>query len=448
MTLNLLLILSISAVVVHQLRRDYIKGVAISVLFLIALPDALSFQLGTLFELNVYRVILILLILFRQRNTEDYGRLSSIPAFHVSLLVLLSCLVSVYVSTNVKFSLNKYIGFSLLVFVFYIILIRSIKDENDVDILLKHILAGLLIVSVLGLAERYLKFSVIKYLDSEQYAMILDLNGRVTSTYPHPILLGCGLAMGVPLAMYSIQHLKRESFTSLYPLTALLLVATIYVTFSRSAWISLGVCLAMGLFLLPADLKKYIYLILVLLVALVYFREGVYKTIDNLYDSTFDVNTIKGSSYSYRTELWRVAFSKTGESATRFLFGFGEGAHELMDLSGRLSYDPNRIVSFKSWDNEYACILLEKGMVGLALYVMMNVYILVKMAKGAIRMEGREKILVYSLMISNCVFLFTLNAVKMFSVQMVFLFWTNVAIAMRTLDLRGIRIEREVQKAS
>jgi O-antigen ligase len=179
-------------------------------------------------------------------------------------------------------------------------------------------------------------------------------------------------------------------------------------------------------------------------VVLLFFREGVYQTIDNLYDSTFDVNTVKGSSYSYRTELWRVAFSKTGESATRFLFGFGEGAHELMDLSGSLSYDPDRIVSFKSWDNEYACILLEKGVVGLALYAIMNVYILVRMAKGAFQMEGRGRTLILSLAISNCVFLLTLTAVKMFSVQMIFLYWTNVAIAMRMVDMKGIRNEREV----
>jgi O-antigen ligase len=443
-TLNLLLILLVSFIVVYNLRRDYIKGIAISVLFLIALPDSLSFQLGTFFELNVYRVILVLLILFSRQNTEDYSRLSSIPAFYLSLLVLISWLISVYVSINLKFSLNKYVGFSLLVFFFYIILIRSIRDENDVDILVKHIMAGLLIVSVLGLAERYLKFSVIKYLNSSMYDMVLYLGGRVTSTYSHPILLGSGLAMGVPIAMYSIQHLKGERFPSLYPLTVLCFIATIYFTFSRSAWISLGMCFVLGLVLFPADLKKNIYLILVLLVVLLFLREGVYKTVDNLYDSTFDVNTIKGSSYSYRSELWRVAFSKTSESLTRFLFGFGEGAHEYMDLSGYLSYDPHRIVSFKSWDNEYACIFLEKGVVGLALYAIMNVYILVSMAKGAFQMEGRERTLILSLAISNCVFLITLSAVKMFSVQMVILYWTNVAIAMRTLDLRGIRNERGV----
>jgi O-antigen ligase len=190
-------------------------------------------------------------------------------------------------------------------------------------------------------------------------------------------------------------------------------------------------------------MKKFIYLIVSLFIVLVYFREGVYNTIDNLYESTFDVNTIKGSSYSYRSELWRVAISKIGESNTRLLFGFGDGSHEIIDLSGSLSYDPNRIVSFKSWDNEYACILLERGVIGFSLYLIMNLYIFIRMVKGRMRLEGQEKILISSLLLSNCVFLFTLTTVKMFSIQMVFLYWTNVAIAMRMLDMRGILNERE-----
>ena len=179
------------------------------------------------------------------------------------------------------------------------------------------------------------------------------------------------------------------------------------------------------------------------LIVLIYFREGMYKTIENLYESTFDVNTIKGSSYSYRSELWRVAISKIGESTTRLLFGFGDGSHEILNLSGSLSYDPYRIVSFKSWDNEYACILLERGVIGFSLYLIMNLYIFIRMVKSRIQLEGREKILIGSLLISNCIFLFTLTTVKMFSVQIVFLYWTNVAIAMRMLDMKGIPDERE-----
>ena len=319
---NLSLEILISLIILYFFRKDYIKGVAIAVFFLITLPDALSFRLGSLFELNAYRLILILLVLFSQVNTQDYSGFSSIPAFSVFLLVLLSTLVSAYISADVKFSMNKFFGFSLLIFLYYVVLVRSIKDENDIEILLRYIIAGLLIVTVLGLAERYLNFSVIKYMNSDQYAKLLSLNGRVTSTYPHPILLGSGLAMGVPLAMYSIQYLKRENFAYLYHITTFLLVATIYLTFSRSAWISLGICFALGLFLMPKDMKKYIYLIISLFIVLIYFREGVYKTIDNLYESTFNVNTIKGSSYSYRSELWKVAISKIGESTTRLLVRF------------------------------------------------------------------------------------------------------------------------------
>jgi len=441
--LNFLLEIVICLTILYFLRKDYITGVAITVFFLITIPDALSIRVGSLVDLNAYRLILVVLVLFSQVNTQEYSDFPSIPVFSVFLLVLLSNLVSSSISADVKFSMNKFVGFSLMPFLFYVVLIRSIKDENDIELLLRYIIAGLLIVTILGLAEKYLHFSVIKYMNSDQYSMILSLNGRVTSTYPHPILLGAGLAMGVPLAMYSIQYLKRENFTYLYYITTFLLVATTYLTFSRSAWISLGICFSLGLIFLPKELKKYIYIMVLSLIILIYFREGMYNTIENLYESTFDVNTIKGSSYSYRSELWRVAISKIGESTTRLLFGFGDGSHEIIDLSGSLSYDPYRIVSFKSWDNEYACILLERGVIGFSLYLIMNLYIFIRMVKSRIQLEGREKILIGSLLISNCIFLFTLTTVKMFSVQIVFLYWTNVAIAMRMLDMKGIPDERE-----
>lgn len=402
---------------------------------LIALPDTLSINIGLPLSINAYRVILVMLVLFSHNKMIKYENIFSVPYIKIIIFVIISGLISTILSVDAAYSLNKYLGFSIAIYLYYFIVVRSIKNDDDIILILRYMVAGLIMVAIFGLLERYIKFSIVKYLNDDYYYWISStLRGRVTSTYPHPILLGAGLSMGVPLMMYMTYFSRDNRVLRRYQFATLLLFGVTYFTLSRGAWLSIVLCFILSLFLLPNNIKKSVIIYSVVGIALLIINKGVFDTIYNLYKDTFNVHTLKGDSFSYRGELWRVAVSKILESPIRFIFGYGDGSHNILDIAGRLSYNTSKYVTFDSWDSEYACILLERGVVGFTIYLYMILIIMYNIIKSGLKIKGVNGILVKTIFISNFVLIFMMTNVKIFATQLVFLFWTNIAIAVRVID--------------
>jgi hypothetical protein len=152
---------------------------------------------------------------------------------------------------------------------------------------------------------------------------------------------------------------------------------------------------------------------------------------------------VQEPSAEYRKILWSVAFDKTNASPTRFLFGYGGLSTELMDISmyfGRQRGGQVMAQGFSSWDSAWAAQLVQYGWVGLALELILQITIYVKVLNAYKRVQEAEVKSLLAAVLSGCmVFTWGMLTVAMFSPQLVYLFWTLAGAGIITgLDSKGL----------
>ena len=167
--------------------------------------------------------------------------------------------------------------------------------------------------------------------------------------------------------------------------------------------------------------------------AILVLRPGVRDTIRNLYTATFDEDSQKGGSYQTRWQLWTVAWKEIQVSPNRFLFGYGPASTESMDLShywyGTEGWSSSvSKIGYTSWDNNYACDLIELGMVGLVLEAILFLSIVRTLVENWHRSDPDNRVLQGGIAVACLVFMFAMTNVFIFAPQLKYLFWALVAI--------------------
>ena len=75
-----------------------------------------------------------------------------------------------------------------------------------------------------------------------------------------------------------------------------------------------------------------------------------------------------------RFELWKKAYSEVTKSTERLLFGYGNGAHNIMVFQAL--YFHNIYLKFDSWDNHFAAVLLDTGYLGFLGFILLTIFFL------------------------------------------------------------------------
>lgn len=429
--ISLPIILLILIPVVHYLTRDYKKGLSIVALLLVSLTSYLVVKTpGNLPNFTIHRLLLIILFIAWYDRKRLYNALPQSPFIFLLLLITITNFISLLVSPDFTFSLKSYLSLIIEVFLFYIITITTISSDTntpeDVLGILSYICFGLGIVAFFAVIEKYTGFNPVDtYVPgySRKYSMTND----VMSTYPHRILLGVAMAMGWPVALALYDEGKRSRFK--YWVLAILLISACYFSFSRGPYLATILAGLTMLILGSSRIKKRLVFIGILVLFTLIVKPGVWELLKNMHASTMDPNTLKGSSYEYRWELWRKAYAQVSKSTERSLFGYGPGTSHVLDLEGIVSYgDYGYISSFWSWDNHYACCLLEGGFVGLGLVVILYTCVLCKLFSIWLSVHRRYKDIMAAIITSTTVMLFMMTNVYIFAPQLNYLFWTLVSV--------------------
>jgi hypothetical protein len=382
---------------------------------------------GALPQLTIFRLVLIILFLFWLRQDRSgLGKLD-IPCFGLFRFWAIANLASLLL-TSVDFvdSLKRYLDFVIEVWGFYLIVITSLRDRDDAMRILHAAVAGVGLVALLAFVEKYSGFNPVNYLapaEGENGWLGRD----VVATYQHRILLGTGMAMGLPLAFVLATRTTRSSAKRLLWALTLLLAASCYFSQSRGPWIGAILAGATVLFLGSSRLRRAVIWLLILTVLVLTARPGVYTTLFNTAKVTADADSFKGGTFKYRLELWEVALIEVSKNPVRLLFGYGPGCGVDRTIDWRLSYRGNEMEIW-SWDNHYAYDLYQSGLVGLAarlaLYLGVGAALL-----GIYRCASPdEKDLLAALCASALVMVFMMSNVLIFSKQLNFLFWAVTAV--------------------
>jgi O-antigen ligase len=185
--------------------------------------------------------------------------------------------------------------------------------------------------------------------------------------------------------------------------------------------------------------------VVVLAVAVLIFRPGVWDTIHGRIEDTKNVNSFKGQTYQYRWELWGIAWKKISPDPMRTLFGFGPGATEHMAIETVLSYT-GEVGKLWSWDNHYAATLVEGGLTGLGLLFLLYGTTIYGQWKLLRRAKGNNRTILAAILSGMLGLVFMMSNVAIFAPQLNYLYWTLTAsgLAIGTMPDVNIPLKSEV----
>jgi hypothetical protein len=411
------------------LRVDFQRGLRIAALFFVMVPNhAVFFLPQPLPNITIPRIILLELLWVWLHMQRPPGSWMRVPLFRPFAWLTAFGAVSVLFSWDVVFTLKTYLAFSIEILLFYIIVLTSTRKE-DVLGLVRAMATGLTIVAVFAVIERYYIWNPSDYFPGyTRKASEIDM---ILSTYPHRILLGAAMAMGFPLVLV-LMEMPGSTRKSrwFWGISSALMVAADYYSDSRGPWLGLGAGIAALLVMSSGATRKRLAWLTVLAAILLMLRPGVWESLTKRVEMTTDSESHKGQTYLYRWELWRKAFREISCSPGRFLVGFGPGATEVMDLTDIVSYT-GESWNFWSWDNHYAAELFEKGTLGFAVVIFLDLAALGRLFMMWRRARGADRELLAGIFAAVVVLLFMKTNVKIFAPQLNYLGWTLIAAGYR-----------------
>lgn len=198
---------------------------------------------------------------------------------------------------------------------------------------------------------------------------MLDV-GRVTSTFPHAILFGNALVLGIPWALYLVTLAKSSLRKNLLWASIVLMFWNIYKTMSRGPWLALMLSLLLLLLFSQGGVRKYLVVISVLATLVLVVRPGVWETVKDTYRETLDPESARGESYQYRYDLMRMARAALAKDLSRAAWGFGPESFYYLALEGE-DPDTGHTEKFDSCDSAFVDVMVGTGYVGLALVLLL-----------------------------------------------------------------------------
>lgn len=157
----------------------------------------------------------------------------------------------------------------------------------------------------------------------------------------------------------------------------------------------------------------------VLTLLLVLIRPGVWTSISDLSSSTLDPETVKGSSFEWRFVVIKTALNEISRAGIfNSLFGYGGGSQIMGDF-GTAEIYPGIWLPIRSWDCEYAILLYERGIVGVALYTFLGILALARIAMKNNKGTSSFPVLTYCF-VGLAVLLFTKSNVDVFAPQLAY----------------------------
>lgn len=251
---------------------------------------------------------------------------------------------------------------------------------------------------------------------------------RANGTFVHPNMLAFYLVFVITLSLFiflTVRHQAIEKY--FYLLLALPLLAALFLTYTRGAWL----CLFLTLFLIGLKRFRLFLVTSLLVIAIFYFVAAPFQErVNSLFSFSASDSTV------WRLDLWRDAISYT---SGHLAFGYGPGTSPLV-IGQYRSY----VLGSSEPHNDYIKLLLEVGLVGLAAYAGLIIGLLSRLYHGyhQEKFPRRRLLFLFMLIFSVALFLSSAgdNILKDSSLQ--WSFWAlNGALLYAGLKAKGVKAD-------
>jgi len=419
----------------YVLRKDYAKGLAWCMFYLVCLPHRMRIETaGIIPELTIHRAIILMALIMRVGQHLPPILFKKIPFYPLIVALLISYGGSVFCSDFPGDSIKGWFAVIFENVIIYFLLIASLTSLEDGKRCVIAVGWGIALAAAIAIPEYYMGINLITLLVPDHAVAV---SGAAVGCYEHEILNGYIMAMTVPLLMALSGTASVAGHRWMWRMLLLLVMAACYCAQKRGPWLG-GILGAVTLAALATkEIRREMLWLSALVVVLMITMPGVRETVYDKLNSVFIHDGEQEASAEYRRILWRVAWDKITETPGRLLFGLGGMATSHLDISGYFDKGRGGQVmgqGFSSWDSQWAANLVQFGLVGFGLEIALRVAVLMAVfSRWRAARHPDEKALAAAVCCVVLVYMWAMLTVAIFSPQLKYMLWAVTAVGLLPL---------------
>ncbi len=355
---------------------------------------------------ELFGVFLLALFLALQRKTffEETKNLPRVLLVSI-FAILLGVIASTLANDNWKSGFGILKGWFILPILFSFAIYAVIKSEESIEKLFASICYSIAIVSLIALVYKMQK--------------ITTYDGRLSAFYLSPNHLAMYLSCGIFFPFYFfVKGILQKNIlkTTLSTTILLLVILSLFFTFSYGAWIAVSLALAFTVIIFSK--RKFLFsLFLVLIVAFAFLLQFDSEKFEALR------NFSERSSLASRMMIWKTSLLMLKQSP---ILGIGPGNFQNTYLSLQKFFPPYLEWAVPQPHNIFLAFWLQSGIIGFAGFFLIVFHAI----KNLLKIKGMD----FSLHIPLVGFFFYtllhgLVDTPFWKNDLAFLFWLNLFLA-------------------
>lgn len=439
------------------LTKGFERALPVATFLLMLFPVESQIEIPGLFDLTTQRVIVLtLLVLYLGFGRPAEGGERKLPLRYLLAVQVLWLLVATANSAVFVISLKNMLSQILDFFVVFYIFAKSIRSRETVRRVMGGFAAAMIFLAVFGVIEAYRGWSLMSLFPETTHRFnslgygANDREGRIQTTFGHPILFGGGLALAIPITLYLISVSKETWGRIVLWIGVMLLFVDIYKTGSRGPWMALILSLGILTLFGGQKIRRPLLTIAVLILSTLLIRPGVWGTLHDMYFSTLDPTSPMGQSYQWRYALYHVANRELQRSPGRSLWGYGPESFYYLGLTTDFLVDGEmHTVKMESCDSSVAGLMIETGYLGFLITSMLLATPLIAAWRSYRKLRRRGGVLPLVIVCNLCAYYFLMTNVAIYGWgQQSYMLWILIAVATLPPALVHVESTQEEQNAS
>lgn len=316
----------------------------------------------------ILTIAFCLLVIIKNLHSHKH-----LPLLRSWIFFLLALSASLFVSIDVlagPIELARILSAALIFYASFFV----IKNNKDLSNLIKIIIVSALVPAGVAIYQYF-----------SQTGLTVPYEGiynRVFGTFTHPNMLAFYLVLSLALCfvVYLISDKKKVPIT-LYGLTAILYLAALAFTYTRSAWLGLLlIIILLGL----TRFRKFLLISIVILIISYFSFQQINARVQSL------GSTDPSSSIEWRIQLWGDSI---GYFMERPILGYGVGTSNEVILNNR---GPQTGSDFEH--DDYLRIALDAGIIGLIAFLVLITNLLSTLFK-IYRQQNKQRLKVLAFVV-------------------------------------------------
>jgi len=320
-------------------------GIMASIFALPYLPDMLSL---------IFMIFVMAAFLYNKFVKDSYNKGNVLTKHPIDVPIALYVLIIIIATITSIDPVGSFrdLAIHLVSIGFSFVIINSIKNKKDLNMVLVTIVATATLVSLFGIFQH--RFGVTMEEGWIDKASNPDLIARVFSVFGNPNIMAEYLIMIIPISLALFWDTRKFTKKIFFLIITLILTIGLLLTYSRGGWVGFAFSIFFFIFLVE---KRLLLLAIPLVLLSLYFLPP------SIMNRIMTIGKLTDSSNFSRLKIWEVTLEIIKEN---WMIGVGFGY-----LPFKQVFDSKTTMGMQHSHNTYLEVLVELGIGGFIIFTLL-----------------------------------------------------------------------------